>query len=121
MSLNIAPGKTNVGWIGTGVMGHSMVGHLMKAGFKATVYNRSKDKAQPGVEVGRVTHSARGHTVGKLLAMAHVQVAHSFPGSRLLVEPDRLRHPGLARTVGAGRASRGRTANCTRRRGLRRT
>ncbi|OAI53143.1 oxidoreductase [Planctomyces sp. SCGC AG-212-M04] len=45
MSLNIAPGKTNVGWIGTGVMGHSMVGHLMKAGFKATVYNRSKDKA----------------------------------------------------------------------------
>jgi 3-hydroxyisobutyrate dehydrogenase len=45
MSLNIAPGKTNIGWIGTGVMGHSMVGHLMKAGFKATVYNRSKDKA----------------------------------------------------------------------------
>lgn len=45
MSLNIAPGKTNIGWIGTGVMGASMVGHLMKAGFKATVYNRSKDKA----------------------------------------------------------------------------
>jgi 3-hydroxyisobutyrate dehydrogenase len=45
MSLTIAPGKTNIGWIGTGVMGHSMVGHLMKAGFKATVYNRSKDKA----------------------------------------------------------------------------
>jgi 3-hydroxyisobutyrate dehydrogenase len=45
MALNIAPGKTNIGWIGTGVMGHSMVGHLMKAGFKATVYNRSKDKA----------------------------------------------------------------------------
>ncbi len=45
MSLNIAPGKTNIGWIGAGVMGASMVGHLMKAGFKATVYNRSKDKA----------------------------------------------------------------------------
>ncbi len=45
MSLNIVPGKTNIGWIGTGVMGNSMVGHLMKAGFKATVYNRSKDKA----------------------------------------------------------------------------
>lgn len=45
MSLTITPGKTNIGWIGTGVMGASMVGHLMKAGFKATVYNRSKDKA----------------------------------------------------------------------------
>jgi aminomethyltransferase len=46
----------------------------------------SKDKAQPGEEVGHVTYSARGHTVGKLLAMAYVQVAHSYPGSRLLVE-----------------------------------
>jgi len=46
----------------------------------------SKDKAQPGAEVGHVTYSARGHTVGKLLAMAYVQVAHSYPGSRLLVE-----------------------------------
>ncbi|QDT56194.1 2-hydroxy-3-oxopropionate reductase [Caulifigura coniformis] len=52
MSLNIAPGKTNIGWIGTGVMGHSMVGHLMKAGFKATVYNRSKDKAAELLKAG---------------------------------------------------------------------
>jgi aminomethyltransferase len=45
-----------------------------------------KDKAQPGEEVGQVTYSARGHTVGKLLAMAYVQVSHAYPGSRLLVE-----------------------------------
>lgn len=44
--LTIVPGKTRVGWIGTGVMGSSMVGHLMKAGFSATVYNRSKSKAE---------------------------------------------------------------------------
>ena len=43
----IEPGKTRVGWIGTGVMGSSMVGHLMSAGFPATVYNRSKSKAEP--------------------------------------------------------------------------
>lgn len=42
----IAPGKTRIGWIGTGVMGASMVGHLMNAGFSATVYNRSKNKAE---------------------------------------------------------------------------
>ena len=29
----IAPGTTKVGWIGTGVMGQSMVGHLIDAGF----------------------------------------------------------------------------------------
>lgn len=44
--LTIVPGKTRVGWIGTGVMGSSMVGHLMKAGFSATVYTRSKSKAE---------------------------------------------------------------------------
>lgn len=42
----VAPGKTRIGWIGTGVMGSSMVGHLMAAGFSATVYNRSKSKAE---------------------------------------------------------------------------
>ncbi|MEM8734554.1 MAG: NAD(P)-binding domain-containing protein, partial [Planctomycetota bacterium] len=28
----IEPGKTQIGWIGTGVMGASMCEHLMKAG-----------------------------------------------------------------------------------------
>jgi aminomethyltransferase len=46
----------------------------------------SKDKQLPGDEVGYVTHSGRGHTVGKLLAMAYVSTSHAWPGSRLLVE-----------------------------------
>jgi aminomethyltransferase len=45
-----------------------------------------KDKALPGEEVGRVTYSDRGHTVGKLLALAYVQTSHAYPGSRLVVE-----------------------------------
>ncbi len=48
----IAPGKTKIGWIGTGVMGSSMVGHLMAAGFSATVYSRTKAKAQALIEKG---------------------------------------------------------------------
>ena len=44
-SLNIAPGTTKIGWIGTGVMGASMCGHLIDKGFSATVYNRTKAKA----------------------------------------------------------------------------
>ena len=37
-------GKTRIGWIGTGVMGHWMCGHVMTKGYKTTIYNRSKDK-----------------------------------------------------------------------------
>ncbi len=51
-SLQIVPGKTKLGWIGTGVMGSSMAGHLMSKGFEVTVYNRSKDKAAALLERG---------------------------------------------------------------------
>jgi len=50
--LTVAPGKTRIGWIGTGVMGSSMVGHLMAAGYSATVYNRSKVKTEPLIAKG---------------------------------------------------------------------
>jgi len=52
MSREFAPGKTRIGWIGTGVMGSSMCGHLMSAGYEATVYNRSPSKAKPLVDRG---------------------------------------------------------------------
>src|SRR4029079_11332956 len=40
------------GWIGTGVMGRWMCQHLMSKGYSATVYNRSKEKAQPLIDAG---------------------------------------------------------------------
>ena len=46
------PGKTRIGWIGTGVMGSSMCRHLITKGYAATVYNRSRDKAQPLLDAG---------------------------------------------------------------------
>jgi 3-hydroxyisobutyrate dehydrogenase len=48
----IVSGETRIGWIGTGVMGASMCGHLMAAGFKATVYNRTRAKAQSLLDKG---------------------------------------------------------------------
>ena len=48
----IVPGTTRIGWIGTGVMGASMCGHLIGAGFSATVFNRTKQKAQPLIDRG---------------------------------------------------------------------
>ncbi len=44
--------KTRIGWIGTGVMGLSMCGHIMEKGYGATVFNRTKQKALPLVEKG---------------------------------------------------------------------
>lgn len=48
----VSPGSTRIGWIGTGVMGSSMCGHLIDAGFQATVYSRTKDKARLLLEKG---------------------------------------------------------------------
>src|SRR3954471_20387533 len=45
-------GKTRIGWIGTGVMGRWMCQHAISKGFSATVYNRSRDKAQPLIDLG---------------------------------------------------------------------
>ena len=41
-----------VGWIGTGVMGLSMAGHILKAGFPLTVYSRTRSKSQPLLDKG---------------------------------------------------------------------
>lgn len=46
------PGKTRIGWIGTGVMGRWMCHHLMAKGYSTTVYTRSRDKAKPLLEAG---------------------------------------------------------------------
>lgn len=41
-----------IGFIGTGVMGAAIVGHLMDAGHELTVYNRTKSKADTLVAAG---------------------------------------------------------------------
>jgi aminomethyltransferase len=43
------------------------------------------DLEKAGDQVGVVTSSAKGHTVGRMLALGYVQVSHSWPGARLLV------------------------------------
>jgi 3-hydroxyisobutyrate dehydrogenase len=50
--IKIEPGETQIGWIGTGVMGSSMCGHLLGAGFSTTVYNRTRAKAERLLERG---------------------------------------------------------------------
>jgi 3-hydroxyisobutyrate dehydrogenase len=46
------PGTTRIGWVGTGVMGTSMCGHLLSAGFEVTVSSRTRARAQALVDAG---------------------------------------------------------------------
>lgn len=43
-----------IGFIGTGVMGTSMVKHLLEAGYEVHVYNRTKEKTDALVEKGAI-------------------------------------------------------------------
>ncbi len=40
------PAATRIGWIGTGVMGSSMCGHVLQAGYRVTVHSRTRSKVQ---------------------------------------------------------------------------
>jgi 3-hydroxyisobutyrate dehydrogenase len=46
--------ETRIGWIGTGVMGLSMCGHLIAKGYPTTIYSRTKARAQPLLDKGAV-------------------------------------------------------------------
>jgi 3-hydroxyisobutyrate dehydrogenase len=49
-----------IAFIGTGVMGRSMAGHLLKAGHTLHVFNRTKARAQPLLDAGAHWHDSAG-------------------------------------------------------------
>lgn len=55
MSVPVEPveaGRTRIGWIGTGVMGASMAGRLLSAGYPLTVQSRTRARAQGLIDAG---------------------------------------------------------------------
>ena len=44
--------KLKIGWIGTGVMGNAMCGHLLDAGHEISVFNRTRSKTDNLVAKG---------------------------------------------------------------------
>lgn len=60
--------KSTIGFIGTGVMGKSMAGHLIKAGYKTLVYNRTPERAKELIEQGAVWKE----TVAEISAEANI-------------------------------------------------
>lgn len=55
---------TRVGWIGTGVMGRSMCGHVLEAGYPVTVYSRTRERAQPLLDGGAVWAQSPAEVAG---------------------------------------------------------
>ena len=49
-----------IGFVGTGIMGRSMAGHLLTAGHEVHVFNRTREKAQPLLTAGAVWHDDPG-------------------------------------------------------------
>lgn len=47
-----------IGWIGTGVMGSPMAGHLLDRGHDVSVYNRTRSRTDALVEAGAVWHDS---------------------------------------------------------------
>jgi len=48
----VTPLQTRIGWIGTGMMGSSMCGHVLQAGYRVTLHSRTKAKAKPLLDLG---------------------------------------------------------------------
>lgn len=56
--------STRIGWVGTGVMGASMCGHILAAGYPVTLFTRSREKAQGLLDQGAVWADTPGGVAG---------------------------------------------------------
>jgi 3-hydroxyisobutyrate dehydrogenase len=111
----------SIAFVGTGVMGRSMAGHLQKAGHRLHVFNRTKEKAQALLDAGATWHDSAGAAA----AVADVtitmlgfptDVESSYLGAGGIVERAKpvallidmtTSSPVLARKIAAAAAKRG--------------
>ena len=119
MSENRQP--RSVGFIGLGIMGRSMAGHIQRAGHPLHVYNRSRAGAEPLLAAGATWHDTPGalarqcdlvvtmvgfpSDVESLYLGAGGLVANARPGT-VLVDMT-TSSPELARRIAEAAAARG--------------
>lgn len=48
----MAEGRERIGWIGTGIMGNPMCGHIMDAGYDLSIFTKTQQKAQNLIDRG---------------------------------------------------------------------
>jgi 3-hydroxyisobutyrate dehydrogenase len=118
------PGKPAIAFIGTGVMGRSMAGHLLAAGHALHVFNRTRDKAKPLIDSGAHWHDSAGEAAAEaevvitMLGFPH-DVEESYLGEGGIVARARkgallvdmtTSSPLLARRIAASASERGLSA-----------
>ena len=86
----------SIAFIGTGVMGRSMAGHLLRAGHSVHVYNRTREKADALVEAGAHWHASAG------AAAANADVVISMLGFPKDVEENYLAAGGIVESAKPG-------------------
>ena len=58
MGTEMSNQPPSIGFIGAGVMGRSMIGHLLKAGHAMRIHTRTRAKAEPLLAAGAVSLGA---------------------------------------------------------------
>ncbi len=85
-----------IGWIGTGVMGTSMAGHLIKNGYPVFVYNRTRQKAEGLIEMGATWCDTPADVA------ENTEMIFSIVGFPLDVEEVYFGNQGIFRKVNSG-------------------
>ncbi|GEO84782.1 MULTISPECIES: NAD(P)-dependent oxidoreductase [Alphaproteobacteria] len=68
--MSIMSGRKKIGFIGLGIMGRGMAGHILDGGHELHVYNRTRSKADELVARGAIWHD----TAGDLAAVSDVVI-----------------------------------------------
>jgi len=111
----------SIAFIGTGVMGRSMAGHLQRAGHALHVYNRTREKARPLLDAGAHWHDSAGEAAAAAEVVITMlgfpaDVEQSYLGAGGIVEKARpgallidmtTSSPVLARRIASAAAPRG--------------
>ena len=114
----------SVAFIGTGVMGRSMAGHLQRAGHALHVYNRTKEKAAALLSAGAHWHDSAGSAAAAAEDVitivgfpTDVEATYLAPGGIIAsARPGALlidmttSSPALARRIAAAASARGLSA-----------
>lgn len=58
--MSVTNGRKKVGFIGLGIMGRSMAGHILDGGHELHIYNRTRSKADELVARGAIWHDTAG-------------------------------------------------------------
>lgn len=117
----LKPEQADIAFIGIGVMGSSMAAHLLDAGYRVHLYNRTKAKAKSLLERGAVWHDTPGEaasvcdaTITMVGYPADVEqvyfgesglIASARPGAYLIDMT--TSSPSLARRISAAASERG--------------